>query len=133
MLLIALIANFLLSPADLFVHAHFILIGYLQYAMAGFVFYGFSLVLLRLVLPPAPWGVIYAVASWLFFLWAFFPTRPTPGMMRRIAGSMEDYLAAQRLGERLHLAAIFIFALIQIAYLWYVVRQLRAGSASPIA
>ena len=133
-LLISRLTGLFLSPVDLFVHAHAVLLGYLQYALAIFVFYGFSLVLLRLVPLPTRWGLPYTLLSWFFCLWAFFPTRAgTGGMMRRIAGSPEDYLAAQRLGEWLHVAAVFVFALIQLAYLSYVVRRLRRSAATPNA
>ena len=128
LLLTASLVSRLLSPADLFVHTHYIVVGLLQYALAALVFYGFSLILLRLVPLPPFWGAAYAVVSCVFFLWAFFPAQPTSGMMRRIASSMEDYLAAQRLGQRLHLVAIATFALVQIGYLSYVARQSRASS-----
>ena len=133
-LFITQLTGLFLSPVDLFVHAHAVLLGYLQYALAVLVFYGFSLVLLRLVPLPRRWGVPYVLLSWLFSLWAFFPSRAgTGGMMRRIAGSYEDYLAAQRLGEWLHLVAVLVFALVQLAYLSYVVRRLRSSAATPNA
>ena len=131
-LLFAQLVDLSLSPVDLFVHAHAVLLGQLQYALALAVFYGFSLALMHLVPPPTRWGVPYVGLSWLFGLWAFFPSQAgLGGMMRRISTSPEVYMAAQRRGQWLRLAVVLIFALLQVAYLAFVVRELRRRRITP--
>ena len=125
LLLLMPIVHDLLSPVDVFAHANFLLVSHLQFLLAGLIFYGFSLALLRLVPLPFLWSVAYTATSWLFFLWAFYPSPNNNGMMRRIAVTWEEYLAAERLREQLHCVAVFIFGCIQLAYLIYVFRRVK--------
>lgn len=129
LLLLLPLAHDFLTPADSFTHANFLLVGHLQFLLAAFVFYGFSLVLVRLVPLSTPWSLAYTALSWLFFLWAFYPTQNPSGMMRRVAGTMEDYLAAERHREQLHLVVMLVFALIQTAYLSFAMRFVANAGA----
>ena len=122
-LLVFLVVRASSSPLDLFARPQSFLIGDCQFLLAAVVYYGFSSVLLRLLPLPAGRSVLYTSASWLFFLWAFYPVVISSGMMRRIAVPAGDYLAMERRREQLHLAAMLIFACIQVFYLVYVVRR----------
>lgn len=119
-----LAARLLFSPVDLFVSSHLAICCFLQFAAATAIFYGFSLVLIRACPLPNRWAMAYAVASWLLFLWTFFPT-PQSGMMRRIADA-ESYYAMQRLIHRLGYLAVIGFVLVQAAFLRYVFLRLRS-------
>ena len=125
LLLLMPIVHDLLSPVDVFAHANFLLVSHLQFLLAALIFYGFSLALFGLMPLPTAWSVGYTATSWLFFLWAFYPSPNNSGMMRRIAVTWDEYLAAERLREQLHCVAMFIFGCIQLAYLIYVFRRVK--------
>ena len=122
-LLLVVIVHDLFSPVDVFAHANFLLVNHLQFLLAAFIFYGFSLALIRSMPLPPFWSVLYTTTSWLFFLWAFYPLPNNNGMMRRIAVTWEEYLAAERLREQLHCGAMFVFGSVQSAYLVYMFRR----------
>ena len=132
-LFLLLVAQALLSPVDLFVHRDYTAsYDLLLFAVLGFVFYGFSLSLLRVCPLSVGWGAAYAVSSWLLFVFSFFPTRPTGGMMRRTADLADYEVLRHRVHESFVIFSLFIllaFALVQAAFLWYAFRQLQHRSA----
>ena len=134
-LVLLLVFRALFSPIDLFVHQNYIFGGLLRFAVSGFIFYGFSLALLRVCGLRTFWGVAYAASSWLLFVLAFYPIVPgSSGMMRRIADP-ESYEAARRTFEQavqIFGAVVVIgFGVVQAVFLWYAFRQLRFGALSP--
>ena len=123
LLLVFLVVRASSSPRDIFARPQSFLVSNSQFLLAAVIYYGFSSVLLRLVPLPTRWSVPYTATSWLFFLWAFYPVVISSGMMRRIAVPAGDYLALERRREQLHLAAILIFACIQVLFLVQVIRR----------
>jgi hypothetical protein len=90
-----------------------------RYVVLWFTYYGLSLFVLRAFPPSAIAGILYALSSAFLFIWAFQPStfEMSLGVMRRISSDFEAS------AMRTRLFAVPAFALVQAAFLFYLVRR----------
>lgn len=130
----ALLLHFLLGPVDLFVHLSNLLTNLGQCAVAGGIFYGFSLPLLWRRPLSTGWGMAYAAASLLFLVIVFTPEHIYgSGMMRRVAipeHSEEHEAVIRRVRTIFQSVLCVVFLVMQVTLLRVTLRTLPPAPQS---
>lgn len=134
LLFFAYLARVLFGPVDLFIHLSFLRANLVQCAVAGAIFYSFSLPLLWRHPLSTGWGIAYAAASLLLLVLVFTPSAGYgAGMMRRVAyqDSGESYFRTMVVFRAVFQSALGVaFLLVQAAFLRRTLRAVATPSTT---